>query len=552
MIRGMRIAPRIAASFLPLVVVPLAFVSFTAWFAAQDGITAVARSLLAFKLDELSRFAAGQYELLEANDLRDDPAFVEAATRSVANHADGLVRSATEIVFGIDDGGVPVFASGELSTAAAAALGAKLHEPGFHTLEIDGVERVAAARTAPGFGWRLYVTERADVFFAPVERITVQSAVTAGVALVAVLIVIIALSRLITRPIAEVAGAMRAVITDGDLTRRVSSRLNDETGELADTFNVMSASLASAQGEIKRQARNAMIAEKRETKIRTVFQRYVPAHVIKQVFEAPESMLLGEERELSVLLSDIRDFTTFSEMLQPAQVVESLNRYFELMVDVIDANGGITDKYIGDALMAFFGAPARQETAARDAVMTAFQMLGALEEFNEWHVARGRPPFRIGIAINHDKVTVGNIGSERKMDYTVIGDAVNVASRLEGLTKVYRQPILFTESVRRHIRTMYPVRMVDRVRVKGRKRGLAIWTAQPAVGPAEEHGWRAYHAGLLRYFDRAFDEAEEHLSQAAELLPDDYLVRLFLDRARKLVRSPPPRGWDGLSTFSTK
>jgi adenylate cyclase len=252
------------------------------------------------------------------------------------------------------------------------------------------------------------------------------------------------------------------------------------------------------------------------------------------------------------LISDVRGFTTFSEGLSSSDVVESLNRYFSLMVDAVIRNNGIVDKYMGDALMAFYGAPVASPESPEHAVSTAFDMLTALDEFNTWQTGRGRIPFRIGIAVNHGLVTVGNIGSDRKMDYTVIGDMVNVVSRLEGLTKVYRQPILITESVRRAIRGRFPVRMVDRVQVAGRDRGLGIWTAMPEIGPETERAWKAYHAALMHYYDRNFDAALAELRRAHELMPDDYLCELYIARAQRYSSSPPPTTWKGLVTYDHK
>lgn len=548
----MRIGSRISALFLPLLIVPIAFVGFASWFAARDGITAIARDLLTFKLEEFVQFASTQYSLLESNDLVDDPAFRAAAIDAIDDYAWRLVRRDTELIAAIDRDGVVVFATGEVGRADAARLLATFSASGWNRFEISGVPRVGVVADFVPFGWLLLVSDEEAAFFAPVERIARQTVVAAAISILVMLAVVVIVSRLITHPLRATVVAMRGVIETGDFGARVSVPLNDETGELADSFNYMIASLDSAYRDIKQFALNAAYSERRESKIRTVFQRYVPQHVLGQFFEAPESMLIGEERALTVLYSDIRGFTTFSEGLASSEVVESLNRYFGLMVDVIDQNSGIVDKYIGDALMAFFGAPVANQQSPHDAVMAAFHMQSALEDFNEWQEARGRSPFEIGIAINYGPVTIGNIGSDRKMDYTVIGDMVNVVSRVEGLTKVYRQPLLITESVRRSIRGSFPVRMVDRVQVKGRERGLGIWTVRPGIGAAEERGWKAYHAALLAYYRREFHAAISHLTRAQRDLPDDYLCELFAERARRYLREPPPPSWRGLVRLEAK
>ncbi len=548
----MRIASRIRALVLPLVVAPLLFVGFTSWFAAQDGITAIARDFLSFKLQELMGFVSTQYSLLEANDLVDDETFREAAVEAIAGYADRLVGSESEIVFAVDGRGNVVFSSAPVSPADAARLAASPPEAGWHRLELGGITRVGAVGRFEPFDWTCVVSEEASAFFAPVDRITRQSIIAAAISVVALLVVITLVSRLITTPLRDTVAAMRSVIADGDLNRSVKARYNDETGELADSFNYMIRSLDEAYDDIKRFALSAAYSERRESKVRTVFQRYVPQHVINQFFERPESMLVGEERPLSVLYSDVRGFTSFSESLSSSDVVDSLNQYFGLMVEVIERNSGIVDKYIGDAIMAFFGAPADNPQSPRDAVMAAFHMLSALEDFNEWQAERDRAPFDIGIAINHGPVTVGNIGSERRMDYTVIGDMVNVVSRLEGLTKVYRERVLITESVRRYVRGVYPVRMVDRVQVKGRERGLAVWAVRPYVEESEKRGWQAYHSALLHYYNREFDAAIGLLESALTEIPGDHLCELFLERARRYAADPPPDEWRGLVRMEAK
>ncbi len=548
----MRIASRISALFVPILIAPLAFVGFASWFSAQDQITAIARDLLTLKLEQFVQFATAQYSLLETHDLADDPTFREAAVAAIAGNADQLARRGSELIAAIDERGSVVVSTGTVSPSDAARLAASPPPSGWSRFTLSGVRRVGVVTRFDPFDWLVLVTDEEAAFFAPVERTARQTVVAAVVSVLVMLVMIAVASRLITSPLRETVHAMRAVIADGDFAGRVTVSLNDETAELADSFNYMIRSLDAAYGDMKQFALNAAYSERRETKIRTVFQRYVPQPVINQVYESPESMLVGQERALSVLISDIRGFTSFSEGLPSSEVVESLNRYFGLMVDAVDRNYGIVDKYMGDALMAFFGAPVANPESPQNAVMTAFDMLTALNEFNAWQTGRGRLPFRIGIAVNHGPVTVGNIGSDRKMDYTVIGDMVNVVARLEKLTKVYRQPVLITESVRRSIRGRFPVRMVDRVQVTGRERGLGIWTVTPEIDSQEERAWKSYHAALMHYYDRDFEAALAELRRAHELMPDDYLCELYITRAQRYCAGPPPESWKGLVKYDGK
>ncbi len=191
-----------------------------------------------------------------------------------------------------------------------------------------------------------------------------------------------------------------------------------------------------------------VVGSMREARIRQIFQKYVPQELIDEFFAHPESMLTGRNEQIAVLFSDIRSFTTISEAMTPDRL---------------------------------FGAPVRHDNDASQAVFAGLDMIEAVIPFNEQQRERGEHPFNIGVGIDLGEVTVGNIGTERKMDYTVIGDRVNVASRLEGLTKKYGQPLLFSEALAEAAREHVPVRSVAKVAVKGRLAGLEIFTASRSL-----------------------------------------------------------------------
>jgi class 3 adenylate cyclase len=314
----------------------------------------------------------------------------------------------------------------------------------------------------------------------------------------------------------------------------------------------MSEELGKAYEQIKGYALHAAVAQTKEQKLRNIFQKYVPHAVIEQFIASPEQMLIGENRILAVLFSDVRGFTGIAEKMQPDEIVESLNRYFGLMVDVIMARGGFVDKYIGDAIMAYFGAPVRREDDAVQSVMAGLEMLDAVNEFNTWQQRKGRSPFHIGIGINYGGVTVGNIGSEKKMDYTVIGDMVNLASRLEGLTKKYHAPFIISDSVYRKVKGEVRCRQLDTVAVKGRKLGTAIFEVRRMLTDTEEKAWRRYEAAMQAYLARNFEEAGRVFSEAHALLPDDYCAKLFVSRCSEFARNPPPQGWTGVVELTDK
>lgn len=552
----MRIAPRIIALFLPVFIAPLVLLTYLSVSTARASITSIATDFLQFKATELLRFAKSENDLLANNQLQGSPDFVAAAERSVANYAEGLIQSRTELIVAFKSDGTQAFSTSPLHLSKAehekVVRAISSRKQGWNYVDFDGVPRVANVASFQPFGWTIFVTQEQKVFFASIDRITLEAAITGSVALAAVILLVVTFSRLLTLPLKQVARAMRDIVTTGDLKRRVEVRYSDEVGELGDTFNSMTGALEHAYNEIKNYALQAAIAQKREMKIRNVFQKYVPNQVIEQFFRAPESMLVGEERVLAVLFSDIRGFTALSETMQSREIVESLNRYFDGMVDAIMRNQGLVDKYIGDAIMAFFGAPAVDEQSALHSVQAALDMVEELQEFNTWQSQRGWAHVRSGIGINYGSVTIGNIGSERKMDYTVVGDMVNVASRLEGLTKYYDERILISESVYRFVRGQIPCRQVDRVQVKGRRRGLAIYGVRGDLAPAEEKAWKLHERGLTYYYNKTFAEAKQYFEACAKLVPDDPITRIFLQRCANYLESPPPDDWNGVVSYDQK
>jgi class 3 adenylate cyclase len=326
----------------------------------------------------------------------------------------------------------------------------------------------------------------------------------------------------------------------------------DEIGNLAHTFNIMITELEKAYKQIKEFALQAVIAQKNEHKIRNIFQKYVPRDVIDSFFSNPEAMLVGENRVMVILFSDIRSFTTISEGFMPDELVSALNRYFEIMVDIIMSHNGIIDKYIGDAIMAFFGAPVKRKDDAMQAVTAALEMQEALQLFNEEQKSKGKPAFITGIGINYGVVTVGNIGSEKKMDYTVIGDMVNLGSRLEGLTKPYKQDVIFSESVYQKVKANFPCRLVDKVVVKGKTQGEKIFTAKRSLSPKEKEAWAFHHKALRMYYQQNFHESLKYLGAVQKLIPGDHLADLFMERCTRYINSPPPKEWNGTEVLTSK
>ncbi|MGD0728024.1 MAG: adenylate/guanylate cyclase domain-containing protein, partial [Spirochaetia bacterium] len=518
--------------------------------------TAIATSFLRFKVDDLENYANSQWSLLVQNNLVGNPDFVDAAKSAVASYARSLVREESELIFAIDAQGSLVMHTGALTLsgpeAAQLSLMKAKNSAGWIHLKVGGVERVGQARDFVPLGWYVVVTEKRDAFYKVTTQIFRQTGVILSASLAIAVMLLFFFSYLMTQPLRMVVSVMRQIMSTSDLSRRVEILYKDETGELGHSLNLMTEELEKAYKQIKGYALKAVVAQHREQKIRSIFQKYVPTAVIDEFFANPESMLVGQDRVLAVLFSDIRGFTTLSEGLPPNEVVESLNAYFGRMVKIIMERRGIVDKYIGDAIMATFGAPVRYGDEAQQSVISGFDMLDALKIFNASQLKKGRPQFRIGIGINYGLVTVGNIGSEQKMDYTVIGDMVNLASRLEGLTKVYHEEMIVSESLVKDLAGKIPCRSIDKVVVKGKTSGVMIFAPRRNLAPAEAEAWKIHEKAIERYYARDFEAAREGFDEVQRLMPADLTAARYLERCQAYIKNPPAEGWTGAVAMSEK
>jgi adenylate cyclase len=216
--------------------------------------------------------------------------------------------------------------------------------------------------------------------------------------------------------------------------------------------------------------------EKERRELKNAFSKYVSKEVLEHILREPDKLVLGgEEREITILFSDIRGFTNISEKTAPSELVGILNRYFTAMSEVIFKHNGVLDKYIGDAIMAFWGAPIKDENQADNSVKAGLEMLEVLKRLNEEFRAENKLEINIGVGIYTGPAVVGNIGSKMRFDYTAIGDSVNVASRLEGLNKTYATKIIIGESVRNKLKENYAFELLGSVEVKGREQSLNIY-----------------------------------------------------------------------------
>ena len=547
---------KIVTVVLPLLAVTIILTGSSAVFSSTRGITRIARDFLGFKASELEKHVNSQWALLVENGFTGRPDMIDATKSGVLTFAESLIRSESELILALDATGAPAAETGDVSvTENERGRLRQIHanrRSGMIDVRIGGIERVGAGFYFEPFDYYYLVTDQRSAFYRDVDRIIRESGVILAVALTLSFAMLLFLSRQLTRPIGTISGTMRSIIRSSDLSARVPVEYRDETGELAHTFNVMIGELERAYRQIKGYAFKAVLSQKKEHRVRNIFQKYVPQELIDRFFENPESMLVGENRELAVLFSDIRGFTSISEAMRPDDLVDSLNRYFSVMVDIIMNRSGVIDKYIGDAIMAFFGAPVRHEDDAYQSVLAGIEMVEGLGAFNERQRSLGKPEFKIGIGISYGTVTVGNIGTEKKMDYTVIGDMVNLASRLEGLTKRYGEELIVSETLFPHINNKLPWRLLDTVAVKGKTKGVKIFTVRRELDTVTEQAWKQHNWGMRLYYEREFEKAVKSFQKVAELLPGDKSAVQMAERSRRYADAPPEKGWNGVEVLTEK
>jgi class 3 adenylate cyclase/HAMP domain-containing protein len=547
---------KIVLIVVPLIIATLALTALSSFLSATNAITSIAKDFLGFKADELSNQAQSQWGLLVENNLSDKPEMVSATQSAVQGYAQSIIRSPTELIVAFDRTGNVAMSTSDVSvqpaekTAILNLITSKSTQ--LTTVRLGGKDRVAKGFWFDPFGWYIMDTEERGTFYNRVNDITQRSAIILGAAIVLAVLLMLLFARYLTRPLTRAAGTMKDIIATNDLSKRVVVEYHDEIGGLAQTFNLMVGELEKAYGQIKGYAFKAVLAQKREQKIRNIFQKYVPKHVIEDFFKNPDAMLVGKNANLSVLFSDVRGFTTISERLRPRELVENLNRYFNVMVDVITAKDGIVDKYEGDAIMAFFGAPVENEDVGLRSVVAGLEMLDGLAEFNRKQKENGNPEFQIGIGINFGEVIIGNMGTEKKMDYTVMGDNVNLASRLEGLTKQYHQRLIISQSLYEKVKGAVPCRLLDSVAVKGKTQGVKIYAARRTLEAAEQEAWAMHNAAMEEYYKRNFGKAARMFGEVGRRLPGDFVSQHLGERCAAYEREPPPRDWDGVEVMKSK
>ena len=284
--------------------------------------------------------------------------------------------------------------------------------------------------------------------------------------------------------------------------------------------------------------------------------RYIDPALADQLMDKDKDILGGKSTAATMLFSDVRGFTTLTEELGAHGTVSLLNEYFTIMVECIQHEGGMLDKFIGDAIMAAFGMPIAHDDDEDRGVRAAISMMTDLNEWNTKRLADGKKPVKIGIGINTDMVVSGNIGSPKRMDFTLIGDGVNLAARLESACKQYFASILISDNTYKKLKGTYRIREIDRVVVKGKTKPVVVYEVLdyhndetfPSVMSAVNH----FNHGIKLYREGKWDKSIEAFKETLKLNQKDNLSNMYIERCTNLKENPPEGEWDGVWRMSTK
>ena len=350
------------------------------------------------------------------------------------------------------------------------------------------------------------------------------------------------ITRSLVRPLHDLLTGTRKVQA-GDLTVKVEVTSTDEVAALTDAFNHM------------------ILGLKQKEEIQKTFGHYVDPRIVKNLIEEGGFTRDGERKNMTIFFSDLEGFTSLCEQIQPDVAVKFLNQYFDQMAAPILANSGIIDKYIGDSIMAYWGPPfSGERDHALLACEAALEQERLMDAFRKavpdiLGIRRNVPPVRMRIGLSTGDVTIGNVGSSRQKGYTVIGDSVNLAARLESANKQYGTRIIMSEQTWAHVRERIETRELDSIRVIGKAEPVRIFEAlgrkgEVAAGRIELRD--RFAEALERYRAGDFERARVLWEECARQHPDDPATRLFLARLEQLVGAGAPRDWDGVWTMSSK
>ena len=558
----MSIKAKILATVIPLIIVPLLFISIISTNQAKIGITKVAQQLLAQKLEELSKKVSSQYDMLEqlktGGIANEDPEMLDAVYKEIQYYCESLFRNSQTAQVEIikSDGTVLLGTKNVGLNVKDRPYFNHMKNNGSYwfTYTNEGEKRVGVYLLSGSWDWYLLISENEKSFYADAQKIQVFVLIIGALTIGLIIAILLPIISSIIKPTKLLVVTMQDIIKTHNLKEKAKVFYNDEIGTLTATFNVMTDELDTAYQAIKNYAFEAVVARDNEKRIRTIFQKYVPQEIVDQLLQIKEkdaSLLIGKKQLCTIFFSDIRDFTSITESLPPEELVGTLNNYFNHMVYIIVQNHGIVDKFIGDAIMGVYGAPVSYGNDAANALKACFEMIRSLKSFNDEMSEKGKINLRIGMGLSSGDVIAGNIGSEQKMDYTVIGDPVNLASRLEGLTKVYKVPVIISEFTYNYVSSIYPARELDLIRVKGKLKPTAIYQPFETMTPEIEQLMEFYGKGLTEYKQKNWKSAIDYFTKAYQL-NNDGTSTMYIERCQHFIEEPPEEDWDGVYVFKTK
>jgi len=297
--------------------------------------------------------------------------------------------------------------------------------------------------------------------------------------------------------------------------------------------------------------------ERDKQRLKKMFQHYLTASVVDEMLEKPELLKLGgEKRFATALFSDVENFTPLSENMPPEEMVAQLNEYLTAMTKIILKYEGYLDKYEGDAIMAIFGIPVEQPDHAKRACMAALEMQRKLVHLrNNWR-KQNKPEFHVRIGINSGHMIAGNIGGIERFDYTVIGDSVNLASRLEGANKTYQTCLLLSEFTKKLLQDEFILRELDQIRVKGKTEPVCVFELisdnQNGVSDEMQKFLQEFHQGLQFYRNMKWELALKKFQRALKIKKNDYPAKIFIERCNYFKNNPVQKDWDGVFDIKTK
>ncbi len=561
-------------SIVPPVIALFVVSGIIGFSVSRTGLYNLQRDSLRFKAQLLRNQLVAQWNLLVDFSLFSEPGYIQTAQEAIQDFATTILKppaddagedaTSSQLIFAVISEAESELRSLAMSTDPNLVISqenlATLFAEGdneqgetpFHTARIGREQYAYTAFYFEPFRWTIFVGERVRIFNVSVRIVQQVLLITTPLFIIVLLIIIFILSQSLTRPLSNMAKSARTIMADTlNIKADIPYEYNDEAGTLALTFNSMFTELDGTYEDLKQYAFESAVAQRQEKRIRTIFQKYVPQDLINRYIKNPESLLVGEDRPMAVLFSDIRSFSAISEKMKPDELVRFLNRYLAQVVEVITNAEGVVDKFIGDAVMALFGAPVAHKDDALRAVESALKMLNIVEALNKQAARDHVPTFKIGVGIHAGIATVGNIGSDKKVEYTAIGDTVNLASRLEGLCKQYQQPLIISDAVGEAVKNHHQLRFIDKVIVKGKSDTTQIFTVLREKQP-DTQALRLYHSGISHYYKGAFLESQRELKKAHQQGLDDALTQQFLERTAELIQHPPPPQWNGAVPLESK